>query len=70
MEIGWTWYSPDVWGTAVNPECKLLLPERAFDDWSAVRVQLKTDNYNSHSQHAILKLGAKFEGTLRNHMVR
>jgi len=69
-EIGWTWYSPSVWGTLVNPECKLLLLEHAFDDWGAIRVQLKTDDKNVHSQRAILKLGAKFEGKLRNHRIR
>jgi RimJ/RimL family protein N-acetyltransferase len=70
VEIGWTWYSPSVWGTNVNPEAKLLLLQRAFEDWGAIRVQLKTDNKNKHSQNAILKLGAKFEGQLRNHMIR
>ena len=69
-EIGWTWYSPKVWGTAVNPECKYLLLKHAFEDWEAIRVQLKTDNNNLHSQRAILKLGAKFEGRLRNHRFR
>src|SRR5262249_28717858 len=24
VEIGSTWYVPEVWGTPVNPECKLL----------------------------------------------
>ena len=70
VEIGMTWYVSRVWGTAVNPECKFLLMEHAFEDWNAVRVQLKTDNNNIHSQNAILKLGAKFEGRLRNHRVR
>ena len=69
-EIGWTWYSPSLWGTVVNPECKLLLLAHAFDDWGAVRVQLKTDNNNIHSQRAILKLGAKYEGRLRSHRFR
>jgi N-acetyltransferase len=69
-EIGWTWYSPKVWGTVVNPECKLLLLAHAFEDWGAIRVQLKTDDKNLHSQGAILKLGAKFEGRLRNHRFR
>ena len=69
-EIGWTWYSPSAWGTVVNPECKLLLLTHAFEKWEANRVQLKTDNNNLHSQRAILKLGAKFEGRLRNHKVR
>jgi len=69
-EIGYTWYSPDVWGTAVNPECKFLLLKHAFEDWDAVRVQLRTDANNAHSQRAILKIGAKFEGKLRNQGIR
>lgn len=70
VEIGGTWYSPDYWGTAANPEAKFLLLQHAFEDWGAIRVQLKTDINNKHSQNAILKLGAKFEGQLRNHMIR
>ncbi len=69
-EIGSTWYSPDLWGTAVNPECKFLLLKRAFEDWGAVRVELGTDSNNAHSQRAILRLGAKFEGKLRNYGIR
>lgn len=70
LEIGATWYPSSVWGTVVNPECKFLLLRHAFEDWGAIRVQLKTDSNNVHSQRAILKLGAKFEGRLRNHRVR
>jgi N-acetyltransferase len=69
-EVGSTWYSPEYWGTAVNPECKYLLLKHAFEDWGAVRIQLGTDVNNVHSQRAILKLGAKFEGKLRNHGIR
>ena len=70
LEIGSTWYALDVQGTAVNPECKLLLLSHAFDDWGAVRVQFTTDSNNLRSQRAIAKLGAKFEGILRNHGFR
>jgi N-acetyltransferase len=70
VEIGSTWYSSRVWATAVNPECKFLLMQHAFEGWRAIRVQLKTDNNNIHSQRAILKLGAKYEGRLRNHRIR
>ncbi len=70
VEIGSTWYERDQWGTAVNPECKLLLLTHAFEEWGAVRVQLGTDEKNARSQRAILKLGAKFEGVLRNHGIR
>jgi RimJ/RimL family protein N-acetyltransferase len=70
VEIGWTWYSPDVWGGVVNPEAKYLLMRHAFDDWRAIRLALKTDIRNVHSQAAIKKLGARYEGTLRNQRIR
>lgn len=66
MEIGHTWLSPRVWGTAVNIEAKLLLLEHAFETLDALRVQLKADARNKRSQRAIEKLGATREGTLRN----
>ena len=65
-EIGWTWYAPRVWGTAVNPEAKYLLLRHAFEDWHAIRVFLKTDARNVRSQAAIRKLGGQYEGTLRS----
>ena len=70
VEIGWTWYTPDAWGSVVNPEAKYLLMRHAFDDWHAIRVALKTDIHNLHSQAAIKKLGARYEGTLRNQRIR
>ena len=54
----------------MNPECKFLLLKHAFEDWGAIRVQLGTDANNVHSQRAILKIGAKFEGKLRNYGIR
>jgi RimJ/RimL family protein N-acetyltransferase len=70
VEIGWTWYAPDTWGGVVNPEAKYLLMRHAFEDWGAIRVALKTDIRNLHSQAAIKKLGAKYEGLLRNQRIR
>ncbi len=69
-EIGWTWYTPEAWRTVVNPEAKYLLLRHAFEDWGAIRVALKTDTLNVQSQAAIRKLGARREGTLRNHRIR
>ena len=69
VEIGWTWYRPDVWATAVNPECKLLLLTNAFEEFGVNRVSLVTDRLNERSQAAIAKLGAVREGILRSHMV-
>ncbi|CAM3175219.1 GNAT family N-acetyltransferase [Paenibacillus lupini] len=42
LNIGWTWYSPEVWRTEVNTECKYLLLKYAFEQWEAVRVELIT----------------------------
>jgi N-acetyltransferase len=70
VEIGWTWYSPDAWGGVVNPEAKYLLMSHAFEAWHAIRVALKTDIKNVHSQAAIKKLGARYEGTLRHQRIR
>ena len=70
VEVGWTWYAPQAWGTAVNPEAKLLLLGHAFERWEAIRLYLKTDSLNLRSRAAILKLGARYEGDLRNHRIR
>ncbi len=68
--IGWTGYTPAVWGTAVNPECKLLLFTHAFEDCGFGRVKIQTDLINARSQGAIAKLGAVREGVLRRHKLR
>lgn len=69
IHIGWTGYSPAVWGTAVNPECKFLLLGLAFE-LGYGRVKIQTDLINERSQAAIAKLGAVREGVLRHHQLR
>jgi N-acetyltransferase len=69
LEIGWTWYRPDVWGSRVNPECKLLMLTHAFERLGMNRVALCTDIRNVRSQAAIEKLEAVKEGVLRAHMI-
>jgi RimJ/RimL family protein N-acetyltransferase len=69
IEIGSTWYHPEAWATAVNPECKLLLLTHAFEALGVNRVALVTDLRNERSQAAIAKLGAVREGVLRAHMI-
>ncbi len=69
LEIGGTWYSVEHQGTAVNPECKYLLLQHAFETLGCIRVQLKTDARNKRSQRAIERLGAVREGVFRNHIV-
>jgi RimJ/RimL family protein N-acetyltransferase len=67
--VGWTAYDPSVWGSAVNPEVKLLLLGLAFDHGFG-RVKLQADAVNARSRAAIEKLGARFEGVLRRHLRR
>lgn len=69
LEIGGTWYGTEFQRTAVNTECKYLLLRHAFEMLKAIRVQIKTDARNERSQRAIERIGAKWEGTLRNHMI-
>jgi len=42
---------------------------QAFEVWKCLRVELKTDALNQRSRNAILRLGAKEEGTLRKHIL-
>lgn len=64
-EVGNTFHSRDVWGTHVNPTCKLLLFSHAFETLGLERVALRCDHRNIRSHRAIARLGAIFEGTLR-----
>lgn len=70
LEIGWTWLHPDYWGTNINTVCKYLLLSFCFEELQAKRVQLRTDENNQRSRKAIEKIGAQFEGILRNDMIR
>jgi RimJ/RimL family protein N-acetyltransferase len=70
IHLGWTAYAPAVWGSPVNPECKLLMLRHAFEDCGFGRVKIQTDVLNPRSQAAIAKLGAMREGVLRRHMAR
>ena len=69
LEIGYTWYIPEFWGGVVNPNCKLLLFNLAFERMGANRVELKANNDNKRSLAAMKKAGAVFEGVMRHHMV-
>jgi RimJ/RimL family protein N-acetyltransferase len=69
VEIGSTWIAPPWQRTIINTEAKYLMLGHAFDTWNCLRVELKTDALNQRSRTAILRLGAKEEGTLRKHML-
>jgi RimJ/RimL family protein N-acetyltransferase len=65
IEIGWTWLAASAQRTGINTEAKLLLFAHAFETLGVVRVDLKTDARNDQSRRAIERLGAHFEGVLR-----
>src|SRR2546421_7633248 len=69
VEIGWTWVAREWQRTAVNTEAKYLLLRHAFETLECIRVELKTDSLNERSRGAILRIGAREEGTFRNHMI-
>ncbi|MEK6301707.1 MAG: GNAT family protein [Acidobacteriota bacterium] len=69
VEIGYTWLAASAQRTQVNTEAKLLLLTHAFETWRCIRVEFFTDVLNHQSRAAILRLGAKQEGVLRNHMI-
>ncbi|MGB6842901.1 MAG: GNAT family protein [Candidatus Sulfotelmatobacter sp.] len=69
VEIGSTWIIPAWQRTRVNTEAKYLMLRHAFEVWKCIRVELKTDALNQKSRNAILRIGAKEEGTLRRHVI-
>jgi RimJ/RimL family protein N-acetyltransferase len=69
VEIGSTWYRKQVQRSAVNTECKLLLLTYAFEQLRCIAVEFRTHFFNHQSRAAILRLGAKLDGILRQHQI-
>ncbi|MNK04266.1 putative ribosomal N-acetyltransferase YdaF [compost metagenome] len=69
MEIGHTWLGSSIQRSGINTEAKLLLLTYAFEALQAIRVQFTTDELNEKSRAAILRIGAKQEGIVRNERI-
>ncbi len=69
LEIGHTWISETWQRTYVNTEIKYLMLKYAFEERKCIRVQFTTDEINEKSRAAILRLGAKEEGIIRNERI-
>jgi RimJ/RimL family protein N-acetyltransferase len=69
LEIGWTWYRKSMQRTAANTESKLMLLTHAFEVLQCIAVEFRTNFFNQTSREAIERLGAKFDGLLRNHRI-
>src|ERR671913_130114 len=70
LEIGSTWIARPWRRTAINTEAKFLMLEHAFERLGCTRVGFMADALNGMSRGAILRLGAKEEGTFRNYIIR
>jgi RimJ/RimL family protein N-acetyltransferase len=70
VEIGGTWLASNAQRSGINTEAKLLLLTHAFEQLGVWRVAICTDARNQQSRDAILRIGATFEGILRNHRLR
>jgi len=66
--IGGTYFTPAVRGTGVNREVKRLMLAAAFGA-DARRVEFHIDAINGRSRRAVEKIGAVFEGILRQDRV-
>ena len=64
LEIGGTYYRPNLRGTGFNRRVKDMMLKRAFDS-GIRRVEFRVDARNERSQAAMKKLGAVREGILR-----
>lgn len=69
LEIGWTWLAKSWQRTFVNTEAKFLMLCFAFERLNCIRVQFTTDEINEVSCAAILRLGAKQEGIIRQDFI-
>lgn len=69
LEIGGTWVGQSWQKTFVNTEAKFLMLTYVFETIRCQRVEFRVDSLNFNSQKAVLRLGAKFEGELRNSCV-
>ncbi|MCY4552570.1 MAG: GNAT family protein [Candidatus Poribacteria bacterium] len=69
LELGHLWYSPDSQRSNVNTEAIYLMLCEAFDRLKYRRVEWKCDSLNEKSRAAALRLGFKFEGLFRQHII-
>lgn len=66
LEIGGTFIARRFRGGSTNNQMKLSMLTEAFESRDCVRVTFKVNSKNERSRTPVLRLGAKFEGELRN----
>jgi RimJ/RimL family protein N-acetyltransferase len=69
VEIGSIHYSDSLKRTPATTEAMFLLMRHVFDDLGYRRYEWKCNSFNAPSRRTALRLGFRFEGIFRNHMV-
>jgi RimJ/RimL family protein N-acetyltransferase len=69
LELGHIWYVAEARGRTVNTEVAYLAAREAFEHHRARRFEWKCDALNTASRTAALRLGFRFEGIFRQHLI-
>ncbi|PMD32863.1 acyl-CoA N-acyltransferase, partial [Hyaloscypha variabilis F] len=69
IEIGHVMYAPTLQRTTAATAAYYLLMKLCFEDLHYLRVEWKCNDRNKPSERAALRLGFKYEGTFRKHMI-
>ncbi|UAA37511.1 GNAT family N-acetyltransferase [Paraneptunicella aestuarii] len=69
LEVGYTFIGKSYQRSSVHTETRLLMFSYAFETLQMNRIGCLIDYLNQTSRNAMIRLGAKEEGVLRNHMV-
>ena len=70
LQLGYTWYGKDFWGTGLNKQCKYLLLQFAFEEIGMERIEFRANNKNERSKAAMKSIGCTVEGILRNNVLQ
>jgi RimJ/RimL family protein N-acetyltransferase len=69
IEVGHLSYAPALQRTPISTEAMYLMMRRVFDDWGYRRYEWKCDSLNGPSVAAAQRLGFRYEGLFRQHVV-
>jgi len=68
-ELGGIWFGKEAQKTEINTQTSFILLKYLFEDLKYRRIEWKCDNENIGSKNAAIRLGFKYEGLFRKHMI-
>lgn len=69
VELGHVIFAPQIHKTAIGTEAIYLVARYVFDVLGYRRLTWKTNDFNAASKHTATRLGFRFEGLFRQHMI-